>query len=174
MSIANTAFILLLDSCWCCECNVTRWQQICNISFQASLKLTLMHNIYTMAQWNTHVISLSLCNKSSTAPIREVLFLQTDWCPQLRMATTARSETSLAEPPTSGGGVVGSVANPPFGGGGGRPFQGLRPLPSLAILQQGMHIMCYFSACTKIPVLAPIFLENCLILTWCLFYSKLC
>ena len=29
---------------------------------------------------------------------------------------TARSETSLAEPPTSGGGVVGSVANPPFGG----------------------------------------------------------
>ena len=32
---------------------------------------------------------------------------------------TARSETSLAEPPTSGGGVVGSVANPPLGGGGG-------------------------------------------------------
>ena len=32
---------------------------------------------------------------------------------------TARSETSLAEPLTSGGRVVGSVANPPFGGGGG-------------------------------------------------------
>ena len=35
---------------------------------------------------------------------------------------TARSETSLAEPPTSGGGVVGSVANPPFGGVA--PFRG--------------------------------------------------
>ena len=34
---------------------------------------------------------------------------------------TARSETSLAEP-TSGGGVVGSVANPPFGGVA--PFRG--------------------------------------------------
>ena len=36
---------------------------------------------------------------------------------------TARSETSLAEPPTGGGGVVGSVANPPFGGGVA-PFRG--------------------------------------------------
>ena len=35
---------------------------------------------------------------------------------------TARSETPLAEPPTSGGGVVGSVANPPFGGVA--PFRG--------------------------------------------------
>ena len=35
---------------------------------------------------------------------------------------TARSETSLAEPPTGGGGVVGSVANPPFGGVA--PFRG--------------------------------------------------
>ena len=45
---------------------------------------------------------------------------------------TARSETSLAEPPTGGGGVVGSVANPPFGGVA--PFRGSALFTSLLFI----------------------------------------
>ena len=45
---------------------------------------------------------------------------------------SARLETSFTGPPTSGEGVVGSVANPPWGGGGGGgggcPFQGFHPV----------------------------------------------
>ena len=76
-------------------------------------------------------------NKKMPRPRQEIIDNPTTF------KETARSETSLAEPP-SGGGVVGSVANPPFGGVA--PFRGSAPYIFVYVLCS-CSVVCGYWGC---------------------------